>query len=286
MKGSKMKKVLALINRVDDTKKVLAKALKFLDSDGVLEVLYVHESKLFDLPDFFKPDFVSDDMIDKDEVKKRIKKELDTLGYKKDVAIFVYIEDSKDHILELADPKTFVISAYNEDVTPQLLKDIKNMQLIMKKEDIDYNKIALLIDLDKESHECLKRANNLFEKNKIRVVYDFVYPPEPLVTDAELTGIGVSDPTTYIELSEEIKKGKLDNFYKFLSDEAVDGDFLTSDLEISNDLSEHAKNMSIDLFYICIDEHNIFIEQSQIISLIKKSDTDFILDNITKRDER
>ena len=272
-----MKKVLAVINDEKDIDRVLKSSLNFLDSEGVLEVLYVHESSLFDLPDFFKPDFLEDEKIDQKKIKKRIKEDLSRLGYDKDVAIFVYIDDTKDHIKELVGEDTFVVSAYNEKVTHSLLKDIKNMQLILKKDSLVYKKIALPIDLSKNSHNCLKKANELFEKNSIRVVYDFRYSPEIFMSDIDISGVGMSDPTIYMELSEDIKKSKLDEFYKFLSDEMVDGDFITFEFDIGEDLKNYAKEKNIDLFYICRDEKSELFDNSALKSIIDKSQTDFIL---------
>ncbi len=277
-----MKRVLAVINKSEDIKKVLEKSLQYLKDDSIFEVLYVHEEAILSLPDFFKPKFIKDDIIDKEEVKKRIKEVLKEFGYKRDTAIFVYVDDTADRVLELVEDDTFIVTAYEKEITKKVLKKIKNRTLILKNGVKPYIKVAIPIDLSKNSARCVASANELFEKKSLRVVYDFRYPVDLVMSDVDLMGMPAPDPSVYQELSEDLKKSQQERFYKFLSDEVVDGDFIVEEFDIEDDLKKYVEEKEIDLLYLCVDKNSDILDDSFALSLIDKVEIDLMLTRTDK----
>jgi len=276
-----MERVVALINRADDIKRVLNKALWFSQKfDLILEVLYVHEESLFDLPDFFKPEFIKDDLLDKEFVKDEIKKTLQSIGSQKDVAIFVEINDSVDRILHLAKDNSLIVSGYVEDISKELVKK-SNFPVLITKNDIPtYNNLIMPVDLSEDSLKCVDKARELFEGVKIRIVYDYRYPYELMVPDVNFMDIAVYDPLFDKELNDELKRSSYERYYKFLDEARVDGDFIEGDLDVDEDLKEYASKRGCELFFICKKGGSEILDTSVAQSLVEKIDCDLFVTNI------
>ena len=67
-----MKKIIAVLNDFEKADNILQKAITLKErQNAVLEVLYVHEKPLFDVPDYFRSnESIGDDFIDKEKIKK------------------------------------------------------------------------------------------------------------------------------------------------------------------------------------------------------------------------
>jgi len=276
-----MDRVIALINRADDMQNVLKKALWFSDRfDLVLEVLYVHEESLFELPDFFRPEFIKDNSLDEEYVTDEIKKTLKSIGSQKDVAIFVKINDSVDRVLHLANEDSLIVSGYVKDISKELVKKSKSPVLIVKNDFISYEKLIMPVDLSEDSKSCVNRAKELFEGAKIRIVYDYRYPYEMMVPDVNFMDMPIYDPIFDKELNDELKKSSYERYYKFLDELRVDGDFIEGDLDVDEDLKEYASKRGCELFFICKKGGSEIMDSSVAQSLIEKIDCDLFVTNI------
>ncbi len=63
-------KIIVVLNNFEKADKILEKALALsIHQKAILEILYVHEEPLFDLPDYFRlKDSIGDDFIDKERL--------------------------------------------------------------------------------------------------------------------------------------------------------------------------------------------------------------------------
>ena len=128
-----MNKVLAVLNDMDALDIVLKKAVSLSeDKKAILEVLFVHEEKIFGLPDFFRfKETPEKDVADKDKIKKEIESKLTTLGSKQEHVVLVKIDDTVDRVLELTkgDESTTIVLHNNDAITNELTQK-NNLQIV------------------------------------------------------------------------------------------------------------------------------------------------------------
>lgn len=212
-------KTLALINETKDIKEVLAEAIKY--NRAVLEVLFVHEEEFFDLPELFRPEFEQDENINKEAIKKEILATLNELKYQKDVAIFVYINDTYSRVESLVkDSDTLIVAKYNSS-TEKLL-DSKYRVMFLKNSKHDYQKVLVELALDGEDTQRIDFAKEMFPNSNLTLTYDYNhFVAVDMVTIDPMMGIS-NDPYLDEELKEENKK----TFNQILKDTGLDGVFL------------------------------------------------------------
>jgi len=240
-------KTLALINEVKDIKDILANSIKLL-KDETLEVLFVHEEELFDLPDLFKPDFEpdfeKDDTIDKDAIKKEILKQLNGLKFSKDVAIFVKISDSVSQASALLKEQKSIIVTKLNDATIAL-QDSKYTVFYASSQD-SYKNIAINIKLDSDTQECIDFAKENFKDANITLVYDYINYVDITAVSVDPLLAPEFDPTLNTEVIEAQK-----NIFKDLAKKTgYDGVFL-EDFSEESALSEYINDNGVDLLISC-----------------------------------
>lgn len=126
-------KVVAVLNNIEALDIVLKRAISLSEEKkAALEVLFVHEEKIFGLPDFFRfKETPEKGVVDKDKIKKEIESKLTTLGYKQEPVILVKIDDTVDRVLELTkgDESTAVVLHNNDAITNELTQK-NNLQIV------------------------------------------------------------------------------------------------------------------------------------------------------------
>ena len=252
-------KTLALINEVKDVKDILTNAIKLL-KDETLEVLFVHEEELFDLPDLFKPDFEKDDTIDKDAIKKEILKQLNELKFNKDVAIFVKISDTASQASALLKEQKAIIVTKLNDATINL-QDSKYTIFYASSQET-YKNIAINIKLDSDTQECIDFAKENFKDAKITLVYDYI-------NYIDITAVGVDpllapefDPT----INAEVVEAQKNIFKDFIKKAGFNGVFL-EDFSQESALSEYVNDNGVDLLISC--ERDIDIKKINSAIVLK-----------------
>ncbi len=231
-------KTLALINEIKDMEEILAEAIKF--NNTVLEVLFVHEEEFFELPDLFKPKFEQDENIDKESIKKEILKNLANLNYKKDVAIFVYINDTFSRVESLVkDNKTLIVTKYNS--ATKELADSEEKILFLKRAQHNYQTILVELALDGEDNKRINFAKELFPNTNLILAYDYQhFITVDMSTVDPMMGMN-SDPYLDEELKEQNKK----TFNQILKESGLTGVFL-EDTGVAESLIEYV-NSEADL---------------------------------------
>ncbi len=198
-------KTLAVINEIKDIHEVLKKAVGFA-KEGVLEVLFVHEEGLFDLPDLFKPEFMEDESIDKEAVKKEIKKVLKELKYPKECAVFVYINDTASHVETLLkESKALIVTKYNTS-TQKLAESSYDLLYLKEPAKESYKNIAIVANLTPKDSQLIEFAKSNFKDANLTLIYDYIYMIDMnLIAVDPLAGID-ADPYLDEELKEASKK--------------------------------------------------------------------------------
>ena len=236
-------KTLAVINEIEDIRNILQKSIEFA-KDDILEILFVHEEELFELPDLFRPDYLEDDNIDKDAIKKSIKTILKDLSYNKDVAIFVYINDTISRVEALLrGVSSFIVTKYND--ATKGLADTQFKVLFLKEFAKIYKHIALNVELSDKDDELIGFAKRHFRDATIELIYNYIHiTSADLMTIDPLIGIS-NDPF----LDEELKDAHKDRFNTLLKKHQLNGIFL-EDIENEEELIEYINKNSFDLAII------------------------------------
>ena len=126
-------KVLAVLNDIEALDTVLKRAVSLSEEKKViLEVLFVHEEKMFGLPDFFRfKETPEKDVVGKDKIKKEIESKLTALGSKQEPIVLVQIDDTVDRVLELTkNDESTTIVVQNHDVITKELTQKNNLHIV------------------------------------------------------------------------------------------------------------------------------------------------------------
>ena len=204
----KSEKILAVLNDFAMADDILQKTFAFAhEHDASVEILYVHETPLFDVPDFFGTNVAG--ILDKDKIKKEIEAKIATLKPSITPAIFVKIDDTPDRVWALAreDKKTFVITAYHEKITKKLIQKIKQPLLVLKTSNPRYSKIALVIDAVSNAHACIQNVQHYFKQGQIELIYDYRYIVDPSM-EASIQNVQIIQKAQE-EAFETLKKNML-----------------------------------------------------------------------------
>jgi len=172
-------KIIAVLNNFEKADKILEKATTVAsEQSAVLEIVYIHEKPLFDVPDYFQSkQSATDNIIDKQKVKEEIKERLLKLGIVESYAILVFVDDTADRVLTQTkgQSQALVVTAYHDKITEKLLKKCDVSFLVIKGDTQNYERIVMPVDLSENSLPCITLAKTLFPQSKIRLLYDNYY---------------------------------------------------------------------------------------------------------------
>ncbi len=171
-----IRKVLVVLNSFEKIDKILKKALTLsLEQEAVLEVLYVHEEPLFDVPEYFSSQESSG--IDKEKIKKEIQAKFLALGSERKYAILVFINDTVDRVLEQVESynHTLIVTIYHDKITEKILQRSDASMLVIKEDKEVYENIIMPVNLSEDSRSCINLAKLFFPDSKLRLLYDNPY---------------------------------------------------------------------------------------------------------------
>ena len=273
-----MQKIVALLNDFTKLDSVLKKSINLaLEQNALLEVIYVHEEPLFDVPDYFlSKDEALADILDKDKVKKEIQQKIKESGYTNECAIFIYIDDTIHRVIKQTKyyKDALLISAYHETLTHKLLKK-SHLPLLVIKTDDNYQNIYIAISLDESSKSCINFSTKLFPKPNKKLLHDYRYFMS--LDDIDYFGISMSEPMIDFELNQEIKKEQKDRFERLKKQSGLDGDFIEEDLSIEQDLVNFITDQECNLVILCSCEDEILFSNSICQTLLKELSIDILV---------
>ena len=263
-----MTKIIAVLNDFTMIDVVLDKTLTFSQKyHATVEILYVHERPLFEIPNFFRSG-EQEIPLDKEKIKVSIVEKVDTLGFENRPVIFVKIDDTPDRVWALAreDKETFIITAYHKDITEKLVHKISQPILVLKSSTQNYQKMALVVDAGSPSPICIERAKHYFPQIDIELFYDYRYIVDPgmevslqnvqIIEDAQREGFNI--------LKEE--SGLQGKFF-------IDGDFL------GTQMSDYLQEKDFDILYACSHEDGFFVSDNLSITLLEDLSCDMLIAN-------
>jgi len=244
-----MKRVVALLNSLEFALDILKKAIFFAQKDNsAIEILYVHEKPLFALPDFFKLNNNSDEL-DKERVKTEIKGVLESLGYEKDVAIFVYIDDTEDRVDNLIkdDDSVIIVTSYHEKITKKVIEKVSAPILVLKNSKESYKNIAICINSSCSAKKCISLTKDLFNDSSVYLMYDYRF---------------IVDPTMELDLQNValIEQAQRERFQAIKNESELDGEFFVDSSFSADNLIEHINEKNFDLVIDCLNDSNLLID--------------------------
>ena len=258
-------KVLIVLNNFENIDNILQSALKLKkQQNAILEILYVHEKALFDLPDFFSS---KDTSIDKDKIKKGIKDRLQDFGFSEKCAIFVYVDDTKDRVLNLTEDQEnlLIVTTYHKKITQKLVKESLASFLILKDGKSSFEKIIMPVDLSSETILCINRAKTIFAKSNIKLLHD-----QNFVISKDLIE---EEQKHYEELKKEVGL-EGDSIKEYFVNEV---EFVEELYIIESHLAKFINERDFDLTILCTRDKDYIFSQSLSFALIDMVKTDILV---------
>jgi hypothetical protein len=249
---TKIRKVIAVLNTLDLALAVLKKSFSFAEKyDAIVEVVYIHETPLFDVPDFFiSEDKRGSDLLDKDMVKSEIKSLINSLGYQEDIAIFVYIDDTEDRVDNLIkdDDSVIVITSYHEKITKRVIKKVSTPILVLKNPKESYKNISICINSSSRAKKCISLAKELFSNSSIHLMYDYRF---------------VVDPTMELDLQNIalIEEAQREIFQALKDESKLDGEFFVDSSFSADNLIKYINEKDFDLVIDCLNDNDLLVDQ-------------------------
>jgi len=263
-----IKKIIAVVNDFSMIDRVLDKTFAFSQKyHAVVEILYVHERPLFEIPDFFHSG--DDDLpLNKAKIKASILEKVNRFNFEKEVVVFVKIDDTPDRVWALAreDKETLIITAYHKDITEKVVNEISQPILIVKGHIENYQKMALIVDVGTPSLLCIERAKSYFPKIDIELFYDYSYIVDPSM-ESDLQNIQIIEDIQREEFNKLKEESGLDG--KFF----IDGDFL------GTQISDYLQEKNFDIIYACSHQDGFFGSDNLSITILEDLSCDMLIVN-------
>jgi len=277
-------RTVLLLNSMDKIDYLLAKAVEFSNRHNTtLEILYVLEEELFELPDYFLSDEkIAEERIDKEKIKAKLQGHLQAFEHAKKAAIFVYVNDSVDRVLHhgLEHKDILFITSYHESLSKELLKKTPYSFWMIKNELENYKNIVLPLDLKGRGKEVISATQHIFEKMHLTLVHDFRYLID--VTSMQIDYLETVPVITpeMIEINEIRKKEQKEIFEALKKEFNLEGIFFEDDDALDETLMKFIEENQFDLTVLYHQDTELFLSPSLILELLKKISTDFFIFNL------
>jgi len=278
------KRTVALLNDFDTIDLVLKKAIDFSTKHHTsLEVLYVQEEALFEVPDYFlSEDKIAEESIDKVKIKAKIEEHLKNLYQNEPHAIFVKEDNTVGQILHYGqeDKTVLFIGTYHETLTPKLLEQTPYSFWFIKNKDVVYEKIALPLDLQGESKTIIKATKHIFSDSEITLLHDYRYLVDTMMVQVDYLNIIPIITTDMLRLNEVLKKEKQEILEMYQKEFELKGVCIEGKGALDEDLIGYIGTHEFDLTILYHRDTELFLSPSLILLLLKKVDTDFFIFNL------
>ncbi len=263
-------KIIAVLNDFSLADVLLRKTFDFANlHDASVEILYVHESPLFDIPDYFSS--AVEEGLDKAKIKQEIKAKVAVISPKKEPAILVQIDDTADRVWALAreDAGILIITTYHDGITQKIIDKVSQPLLILKTEVDSYKKLALVLNATNESVACIEHVKSSFKESDIHLLYDYRY---------------VVDPSMEVDVEnmQVIEQAQREAFEKLKKESGLEGDFFIDGSFFGDDLVQYIQSKVFDITYLCSRGDDFFVSDTLAEELLQKSNGDILIANKIK----
>ena len=274
-------RVIVLLNDFNNVEILLKKAMDFSKQHKtVLEIVYVQEEPLFDIPDFFLSDeSIAEDTVDEVKIKKLIQFYLDALNPTAEHAIFVYTDDTVDRLLTLAKEieSTLIITDYHEEIISELMVKTSYAYWIIKGEQERYEKMVLPLDLKENADLCIEIAKHIFKDIPITLVHDYRYILDVLAMREDYLNVVPLTSSVDLELNEQLKIQQKELLKEYQEKYDVAGYFMEGEGLLDEDLIEYIQKEKFNLTVLYRNNEELFFSPVLIVNLLKELSTDFFI---------
>jgi hypothetical protein len=275
------KRTVVLLNSLDKIDVLLQRAIAFSTThQTTLEILYVHETPLFSVPDIFlQEEQRKVDELDREKVKEKILDHLDALSYREESVVLVYIDDTVDRLLNHAKEsrETLVVVNYHEHITAELIEQCHYTFWINKSSKESYQKMIMPIDLKDEAQRCIKTIQHIFPESSLELVYDYRYLLDLLVEREDYLNVVPISTSVDYALNQELKAKNREQFEAYKKEFNIDGYFMEGSGDLHEDLIEYIGKQSFDLTLLYYNDEVLFFSPTLILALLKGLSTDFFI---------
>jgi len=272
--------VLVVMNDFEKTKSILKKALQISSEQAAdLQVLYVYEAPLFSLPDYFRFKEASEDKVDAAKVEEHIMSTLIELGNKVKPLVYTRIDDTFSHIEQLTKHdahNTLLVLEYDKTLSTKIVSHTKSPLLVVKREQSDYKKIIVPVDLSETTKPTIMFAQKLFASSKMSLLHEHRFLIDPPVTDVDFLSMPV-DNSYDIALDETIQKSQKENFENLKKSMDLEGIFLEQYASLEDDLEKYIMQGGYDLCVLGFDGREHFLEDSVTLTLLDQLPIDLLI---------
>jgi len=278
------KRTVALLNDFDNIDLVLKKAIDFSTKHHTsLEVLYVQEEGLFEVPDYFlSEDKIAKERIDKSKIKAKIEEHLHVLKQEEKHAILVYVDDTVDRVLNyLKEHKDILlISFYHESLSEDLIKNTPYSYWILKNNLESYNNIAIPLDFTDESKRVIQATKHIFEESHITIAHNYRYMMDTISVQVDYLDTSPMLTPDILEINKEMQKVQKETFERYKKEFNVDGVCIEEEGSLDSDLRQYLSHQEFDLIVLYHHDTELFLSPSLISLLLKELQTDFFIFNL------
>jgi len=278
------KRTVVLLNDFESIDNLLKKAIDFsIKHQTTLEVLYVHEEPLFDIPDYFlSDDKIVSEQLDKEKIKAKIKEHLVALQQNDKHAILVYVDDTVDQVLHYGKEQKDIlfVTAYHEKISENLLQKTPHSFWIVKN-DIDvYDKIVLPIDFTDRAKKVLQASKHIFSQNSMTMVHDYRYLIDTMSVPIDYLDVSPMISPDIVEVNEELKREQKKIFESYKKEFDVDGECIEEEGSLDQDLIDYISKREFDLVIMYHQDDELFLSTSLTVTLLKALSIDFFVFNL------
>ncbi|MBU1669362.1 hypothetical protein KKC13_13230 [bacterium] len=274
-------RVIVLLNDLNNIEILLKKAMDFsVLHKTVLEIVYVHEEPLFDIPDFFLSDeSIAEDTVDEVKIKKLIQIHLEALNPTEEHAVFVFIDDTVDRLLTHAKDteRTLIVTDYHEEITPALMVKTSYSYWIIKGEQEVYEKMLLPLDLKENAGSCIETAKHMFADIPMTLVHDYRYILDVLTMREDYLNVVPLTTSMDLEFNERLKVQQKEILETYKKEYGVEGHFIESEGLLDEDLIEYIQKEKFNLTVLYHNNEELFFSPVLIMDLIEELSTDFFI---------
>ena len=271
-------KIVAVLNDFEMLDAVLSKIVKLSKKHNAqVEVVFIQESKLFELPDFFRfKELPPEKSLDKEIIQKELMHKLFDLGYKDSVPVFVYIDDTVEYVLHQTKnyQNTIIVISYQDEIVKELVKKTHLPVLVMKNNTSkNYEKIVIPVDFTRESEDSILFAKTLFPDRNLELLHDYRYIIGENYIDLE----GMPVQYNNIRLNDVLKKENKKQLELLATKMQLNANFITEESSLENDLVNFIKNNKFDLVVLSAHNFNTLFSGTVLPELLELSPVDLLI---------
>lgn len=277
------KRVVVLLNDLEKIDNLLKKAFNFsIQHQTTLEILYVQEQELFEIPDYFlSDDTINNERLDKKSVKAKIEEHLLALDIQGDHAILIYEDDTVEQVLHYAKGQKDIlfITAYHQEFSEKLVEKTPHSFWMLKNEIHHYNNIAIPLDLKEKGSTVVELAKDIFPTQQMTIIYDYRYLLDMMSVQIDYLNVVPVITPDVIALNKELKRNQKKKLEAYKREFEIQAECIDGTSSLDKDLIEYIAKKDFDLTILYHQDTELFLSPLLILTLLKELKSDLFIVN-------